>query len=544
MPTQDSRINTPLRNYFFYKSGVKIGKILTDGFIYFYQNGDHSSGGLLDVYQDAALTIPYSNPLQLNGDGGCSPIYLQDAPYYIEVWSCEDGVNPDQLQFTLSNYEGALIAGGDTPIDGQVNNLFIDGQFNFPIFDGSPPIGITPVTNANWRFERDGSGGADILEFTRFGVGDPDVVQNPLNMFHYQATTAFASESVKRFYFPFRYVRTLEGTTVTFSFFARSTLASIITPFYEQFFGTGGSPSTPTNIALDPITLNGTWTQYSVTFTILSAAGEDLGDNDDDFLYVGVNFPLNVLVDVYLTNMLLEEGFQANQYPYLTNEQIQYQIDDVQVGTISPFGRINAPVGWLECNGTAYSRITYVDLFNESSAVINGDTSSASNVITNINALVLAPGMQLTSANFATVVTVATVDSATQVTLQSGQNATASGTTAIRYYLFGAGDGSTTFNVPQLSRKTLVGRGGASTPILANAAGATGGEEVHTMTEAELVAHTHTVTAYARGDGDGNDAANFGGGPISSLPPTGSTGGSTPFNVMQPSLVVMYCIKT
>lgn len=58
--------------------------------------------------------------------------------------------------------------------------------------------------------------------------------------------------------------------------------------------------------------------------------------------------------------------------------------------------------------------------------------------------------------------------------------------------LWGVGDGSTTFNVPNLSRRTLAGSGGASTGTLGNTTGSTGGAET-------LPAHDHAVGTLANG---------------------------------------------
>lgn len=60
---------------------------------------------------------------------------------------------------------------------------------------------------------------------------------------------------------------------------------------------------------------------------------------------------------------------------------------------------------------------------------------------------------------------------------------------------WGVGDGSTTFNLPGLSRRVTMGSGGTGTGTIGNAVGNTGGSETHTMTLGELVAHNHTGTA-------------------------------------------------
>jgi len=104
---------------------------------------------------------------------------------------------------------------------------------------------------------------------------------------------------------------------------------------------------------------------------------------------------------------------------------------------------------------------------------------------------------------------------------------------------WGAGDGVTTFNVPLLARSTLIGSGGNQlSPLVGTAVGDTGGEELHTQTIPELAAHTHGVEVFPTGTGLGSGTVVTG-----SSGTTGSTGSSTPFNVMQPSAVVFFQIK-
>lgn len=106
---------------------------------------------------------------------------------------------------------------------------------------------------------------------------------------------------------------------------------------------------------------------------------------------------------------------------------------------------------------------------------------------------------------------------------------------------FGSGDGSTTFNIPNMARRTPVGSGGQATPHLGNTVGSQGGEETHVMTLDELVSHTHQFEAAVlnqRGAGPGNNVPMYKGAYT-----TGPTGNNQPFNVMQPSLVFHYFIK-
>lgn len=59
---------------------------------------------------------------------------------------------------------------------------------------------------------------------------------------------------------------------------------------------------------------------------------------------------------------------------------------------------------------------------------------------------------------------------------------------------WGAGDGVTTFNVPDFRRASSIGSGGTGTGVVGSATGAAGGAETHVMTVAELVQHSHGIT--------------------------------------------------
>lgn len=112
---------------------------------------------------------------------------------------------------------------------------------------------------------------------------------------------------------------------------------------------------------------------------------------------------------------------------------------------------------------------------------------------------------------------------------------------------FGVGDGSTTFNLPDQARNTLVGKGGTGTSELGNSIGDTGGEESHALTEDEIPAHTHSYNVRAD---------NPKGVPVTGAAPfdlyttqdnkvdSQTAGSGTAYNVVQPSLVMMMIIKT
>jgi len=171
----------------------------------------------------------------------------------------------------------------------------------------------------------------------------------------------------------------------------------------------------------------------------------------------------------------------------------------IPTGVILPYAAASPPTGWLTCDGSAVSRATYANLF----------------------------GVCSTS--------------------------------------YGAGDGSTTFNLPDLRRRVIVGIGGVGTATLANSQGATGGEEAHALQTAELASHTHTPTD--AGHTHGETATTGAAGGVTKIAiavnqatgqadyanttdsattgiTIGNTGSGTAHNNIQPSMVMLYMIKT
>lgn len=189
----------------------------------------------------------------------------------------------------------------------------------------------------------------------------------------------------------------------------------------------------------------------------------------------------------------------------------------VPSGVIWPYGGASAPSGFLLCNGSAVSRSTYADLF------------------------------------------------------------------AIIGTVYGSGDGSTTFNLPNLIGRTAVGSGTYTDPTSGSVTRTLGtalGEEKHLLTTAETPSHTHSVTGStatdshshtlpvnATGGSTVQSVYYLGGSSIGAFDPvfpsgsqvansstnthshsisltSGATGNGTTHNIMQPSLIVNYIIKT
>lgn len=213
----------------------------------------------------------------------------------------------------------------------------------------------------------------------------------------------------------------------------------------------------------------------------------------------------------------------------------------IPVGMSIDYNGFDIPAGFLPEDGSAISRTTYALLFSKITSLQPGAIVNGSAIVTGLTSTAnFRPEMDVTGSGIPLGTNIQSVDSATQVTLSA--NATATGTIPIRFYLHGAGDESTTFNVPDSRRRVTVGAGGDETSVLGNTTGAVGGEEAHTMLLTELVPHHHSFTSYTTADGDNA--------PRSAQAPdephvndTTDTGGGAAFNIMQPSLIVTRLIK-
>jgi microcystin-dependent protein len=108
---------------------------------------------------------------------------------------------------------------------------------------------------------------------------------------------------------------------------------------------------------------------------------------------------------------------------------------------------------------------------------------------------------------------------------------------------WGVGDGSTTFNLPDLRGRAPVGSGGTSDATLGNAVGSVGGTRTVSLTAAQNGPHTHTYTRPQ------TVTANLAPGGVTTRPNpvqtlnTGSSGSGAPHNNIQPSAVLLPCIK-
>lgn len=223
-----------------------------------------------------------------------------------------------------------------------------------------------------------------------------------------------------------------------------------------------------------------------------------------------------------------------------------------------------APSGFLVCAGTAVSRATYSSLFATivpslgtftvtiaTPGVISltahgmniGDsfyvtTTGATPTGLTVNTLyyVIAAGYGANSFQF----------SATRGGAAVNTTGSQSGTHTMRYCPYGLGDGSTTFNVPNMKGSTPVGLDTAQTEFLA--LGKTGGAKTHTLTSAEsgLPAHSHATSPgiFTTSGGSSKGTSDTGSGGQLTISNNAAADASSAHNNLQPYNTVNFIIAT
>jgi microcystin-dependent protein len=250
------------------------------------------------------------------------------------------------------------------------------------------------------------------------------------------------------------------------------------------------------------------------------------------------------------------------------------------VGLVSPCAGRTAPLGTLLCDGAAYSRATYANLFNyivpslgtftitiaapgvvtlTGHGLLTGDQvylTTTGALPTGLSANTIYWITKIDNNSFKLATSLANAKASTNITTTGTQ----SGTHTARFCPWGLGDGSTTFNVPNIKGRIIVGQDTADTAFnLINVPDTYIGEKTHVLSIAELPTidmdsyktdptHAHT-TPFSNGDqdGSGSNGTINGGATATSSASTGITfapfGSGTAHNNVQPYTVMPYVIK-
>lgn len=121
---------------------------------------------------------------------------------------------------------------------------------------------------------------------------------------------------------------------------------------------------------------------------------------------------------------------------------------------------------------------------------------------------------------------------------------------AVTSTTYGVGDGSTTFNLPDLRGRVAIGVNNGGLPNGANGsfstrnAGSTGGAETHTLDSTQIPSHAHGSTDLVYSTPGSGTNTIAGGLDFSIGGATSAVGGGLAHNNMQPFVVANFLIKT
>lgn len=255
--------------------------------------------------------------------------------------------------------------------------------------------------------------------------------------------------------------------------------------------------------------------------------------------------------------------------------------DTAPVGTVMPYSGFSVPTNWALAYGQAVSRTTFSDL--KTAITIVDTTASCTSASATLTGFASTAQIKAGSPIEATCIppgtTVSSITNAT--TLVTSVAAVSSGTVTTTIFPWGAGDGSTTFNVPDLRGRVFAGAdamgGTAAARLTVTYYGASagppavaGGAESNTIFQTHLPSltlttnipagagpHSHVEQSGSGGGGSQRVTGDASGAApqlttinttavavLPALTGTTLTGGSgTAFGIVQPTMTVNYIIK-
>lgn len=290
------------------------------------------------------------------------------------------------------------------------------------------------------------------------------------------------------------------------------------------------------------------WTEY--TDLGLMPAPQDGNTPPDSYLEYRLILPTTV--DIYLTSFQLIAADQPFAISY-QQDSIQRQVDHtyhlaypiVPVGMVIDYAGFVVPAHYLICDGTAINRTTYNLLFQSLTKTETVSLTSTVSTFTVASSADYHVGMAIEGNGIPSSTTISGI-SGTTITMSAPASATVS--SSVRFFAWGAGDGTTTFNAPLLQDYVTAGANGSLLGAGQTGVGAKGGAATHTLSISEMPAHTHPGSTIAFTTSSGNtvggtpsNGPNFVISPGTVTVATQGDGGA--FGIIQQTALMKKCIR-
>ena len=258
------------------------------------------------------------------------------------------------------------------------------------------------------------------------------------------------------------------------------------------------SNGTDLAIVLESAQLTASYAEYTyVTPNVLPAT---TNPDTPPAAYIEYRLALPSSIDVSLSSVQVVASSDDLEFTY-EQDTIDRQIDHtyhlaypiVPIGTIIDYAGFTPPAHYLLCDGGAYNRITYKLLFNILTTTEDVSLTNTVATFTVVSSDNYHIGMAIEGDGIPAATTISNISGAT-ITMSAAATATA--TSTVRFFAWGAGDGSTTFNTPDLREYVTAGANGSLFGTGLNAVGYKGGASTLALSSSNLPPHTHTYTHY------------------------------------------------
>lgn len=177
--------------------------------------------------------------------------------------------------------------GGSVPPFAAGKNKFINGDFYI-----NQRAFTSTTTNGTYGFDRwylaTAGDGSTTYSAQTFTPGTAPVAgyegKNFARLVSASQTTTLVQSRINQ---AIEDVRTFAGQTVTVSFWAKASSGTpSVAVSYDQYFGSGGSPSADVEANILKTAITTSWARYSATVTIPSISGKTIGTNNNHALYI------------------------------------------------------------------------------------------------------------------------------------------------------------------------------------------------------------------------------------------------------------------